>query len=173
MNNKLSEAHKEWLSENNWTVFGTLKFTDGTMIGEACALQLAQRFWQKLDDRYFGAATRRKNMRIERAVYAQRGRTAQSENLHFHFVAKPPLPEAFCHIASRTWGELDTWCDGERSWIELANSPAAAAAYAARETYFDSLRGFDSFRPEMSHLERQHAPATLLATAEHRLSQRA
>lgn len=173
MNTKLSQAQKKWLYGNDWTVFGTLKFTDGTIISKTRGLKLAQLFWQKLDCYYFGAATRRKNMRIERAVYAQCGKDAQSENLHFHFVAKPPLPEAFCQIASRTWGALDRWCDGKHSQIELARSAAATAIYSACETYFDGKRDFNSFRPEMTHFESQHAPATLLAIAEHRLFQRA
>lgn len=173
MTARLAESWGDWVSGRPWAVFGTLKFTDGQQIGQPRALELARLFWQGVDVRHFGGQVRRKGTRIERAVFLQFGGSARSENLHFHFMANPPTPAKFCLLANEQWGALDPWCDGPRSWIQLANDSSQAARYAARETFFDAHRSTDSFRAEISHFEHEDGARLLRHIAEDRLSQRA
>lgn len=150
---EIAAAYASWLEAEPWTIFGTLKFTDGQKISVERALGLARVYWQRLDTIYFGAQVERNNIRIERAVFLQMGRISDSTNAHFHFVANPPASEIFPDIATHIWERLDRWCDGTRSWIELLHTPEAAARYVRREVIFDKVRDHDSYRDELSHTQ--------------------
>jgi hypothetical protein len=70
---EIAAAYASWLEAEPWTIFGTLKFTDGQKISVERALELARVYWQRLDTIYFGAQVRRNNIRIERAVFLTNG----------------------------------------------------------------------------------------------------
>lgn len=166
MGRKTEKALADWLNEREWTVFGTLKFTDGTTIHRARADELVSRFWHGLDRRYFGRLVLDKGARIVRATTLQLGE--HHANRHYHFVASPPFPADFCEIAKREWGGLDKWCDGERSWITLTRSSKHAASYTVREARFDSWRDEASFQPQLSHMNQNGLDETRLTEVAHR-----
>lgn len=155
---ELAKANMNWMRQHGWAVFGTLKFTNGEAISGSQADKLVRAFWQRLDAKYYGSLTRRQGVRTERAVFLQFGKTAQSRNRHYHFVANPPLPVEFCGLAEREWVGLDRWCYGRDSEISLMRCSEAGGVYAASEAFFDELReGSESFQPQLSHFAHEHS----------------
>lgn len=174
---ELAQAHRTWMREHGWAVFGTLKFTDGEAISASKADELVRRFWQRMDSFYYGSLVRRQGVRIERATFMQLGKSVQSQNRHYHFLANPPLPVEFCGIAEREWAGLDRWCYSRDTEINLMRCSEAGGVYAAGEAFFDGLReGSESFQPHFSHFafEHSHVDRTQIeAVVQRRLFQRA
>ena len=57
----------EYLLEQDWDVFGTLKFVDGRSIGRTTANKLLRSYWNRLDRVFFGhAADRQKDRKSTR-----------------------------------------------------------------------------------------------------------
>lgn len=174
---KVAQAQVHWTKTHGWAVAGLLKFTDGEAISASTADKLVRRFWQRMDTYYFGSLVRRQRVRIERATFLQFGEKPDSKNRHYHFVANPPLPVEFCGVAERDWAGLDRWCFGRDSEINLMRCSGAGGAYAARESFFDGLRGEEqSYQAHLSHFafEHSHIHATQIdAVVQRRLFQRA
>ena len=55
-----------YLLEQDWDVFGTLKFVDGRTIGSVTANKLLRSYWNKIDRVLFGHAADRKGVRVPR-----------------------------------------------------------------------------------------------------------
>lgn len=101
------QALTDWLVEQDFTVFGTLKFTDGYNIHDALAEKLVRKYFGALDRVYYGNAVANNNVRHSRAVFLHK--SFSQENTHFHFLAKPNADAAlFCRLARKLWAVLDT-----------------------------------------------------------------
>ncbi|WP_037306887.1 hypothetical protein [Ruegeria halocynthiae] len=150
-NEKQKQALTNWLAQAGWTVFGTLKFTDGYSTSEHKAGQCVRRFFNELDRTYIGRNLADNGHRIERAVFRQLG--SSGSNLHFHFVAKPNANiENFCETARCVWDETSSFTMGyEHTIIEKARSAAHTARYGLHE--FDKL-GADTLYLPATHFSK-------------------
>jgi hypothetical protein len=95
----------EYLLEQHWDVFGTLKFVDGRTIGSVTANKLLRSYWNKIDRVFFGHAADRQNFRAPRWCFAHEG--ADQENFHIHFLLKSPIAdtEHTCTILNAVWAQ--------------------------------------------------------------------
>lgn len=126
-------ALSDWLAAKDFTVFGTLKFTDGFNIHDTLAENLVRKFFNTLDRTYYGNAVANNNVRHNRAVFLHKGSSRQ--NTHYHFLAKPNTNAAlFCKLARKQWAGLDTHTMGFLdTQIELVRDSDAAANYMLHE----------------------------------------
>ena len=149
------QALVDWLAEQNFTVFGTLKFNDGYEIYDTLAEKLVRRYFNTLDKLYFGNEGISNNVRHERAVFLHKG--ASQENTHYHFLAKPNTDAAlFCRLARKQWAKLDTHTMGYlNTQIELVRNNDAAANYMLHE--YKSL-GAKTLIASVSHLNTSAIP---------------
>ena len=69
MKQQEQQALVDWLAEQNFTVFGTLKFNDGYNIYDTLAKKLVRRYFNTLDKLYYGNEGISNNVRHERAVF--------------------------------------------------------------------------------------------------------
>ena len=127
------QALVDWLVEQNFTVFGTLKFTDGFEIHHKLAEKLVRKYFTALDRAYYGSAVTNSNIGHNRAVFLHKG--ASQQNIHYHFLAKPNTDAAlFCKLARKQWAGLDTHTMGFLdTQIELVRDNDAAANYMLHE----------------------------------------
>lgn len=133
------------------TVFGTLKFSDGTMLSDAVGNKYIRRFFGALDRAYYGnAANNAGMMRHRRLVFRHRG--ICGTNLHYHFLAKPAsCPIAFADLARRQWACMGGWTTNyDDTQIEQARDVKATSTYVAHE--FERL-GADCICLSASHLK--------------------
>lgn len=135
----------KWLARVDWTVFGTVKFTNGHDIHERKAEADLRKFWNKLDRVYMGANLVDAGHKIERVVFKQYGESGG--NLHFHFVANPKANvERFCETARCVWDETSSFTMGyENTVIERARSSENTTRYGLHE--FDRLGADTLFLP--------------------------
>ena len=70
----------EWLIAQDFTVFGTLKFTDGTSISREHGDKIVRTYFNALDRTYFGHAVGNSNVRHQRVVFVHTG--ISGTNLH-------------------------------------------------------------------------------------------
>ena len=66
-------ALTEWLAAMDFTVFGTLKFTDGFSIYDKLAEKLVRKYFGALDRAYYGNAVTNNNVRHSRVVFLHKG----------------------------------------------------------------------------------------------------
>lgn len=144
--NREERALINWVQQFNWTVFGTLKFTDGTRVGREQGENIVRKFWHKLDRMHYGQNMVGRGAGIQRFVSLQFGESRA--NRHYHFVASPPHPKLFCTAANKVWGEMTSWCDATHSWIQIAESSNDTSSYVMHEVRFDKWRDEKSFCPQ-------------------------
>src|SRR6056297_3501929 len=134
MKNKNSrEELTNWIASQDFSVFGTLKFTDGFEISEFTAERILRRYFCSLDRAYYGNATSNKGMRHKRLVFRHLGSSGQ--NLHYHFLAKPHTdPRLFSLLASKQWGAMGSWTmSAADTDIGPVRCNQAAATYVMHE----------------------------------------
>lgn len=150
---KQHSALTDWLAGTDWTVFGTLKFTDGHSISEHKAEAILRKFFNKLDRAYLGRNLVDAGHRIERAVFKQVG--SSGSNVHYHFVARPGVNvERFCDVAKRSWDKANSFTIGyEDTLIERARSAAKTSGYGLHEYW---KLGADTLCLRVTHLSQQH-----------------
>lgn len=122
-----------WLETREFTVFGTLKFTNGHSISEQKAEPILRKFFNKLDKLYLGPNLVAAGHRIERAVFMHTG-TSRS-NLHYHFMANPAKDIGmFCETARCVWDETSSFTMGyENTLISDVRSLDRTASYCVHE----------------------------------------
>ena len=79
------------LLEQDWDVFGTLKFVNGRTISSTTARKLLRAYWNRIDRVFFGHAAERQNTRVPRWCFAHEG--SDAENFHVHFLLKSPIAD--------------------------------------------------------------------------------
>jgi hypothetical protein len=124
----------EYLLEQDWDVFGTLKFVDGRTIGSVTANKLLRSYWNKIDRVFFGHAADRQNVRVPRWCFAHEG--SDSENFHVHFLLKSPLAdiEHACTILNAVWAQHHQQTGPmAKNWIMPVNNRQDAVNYVTRE----------------------------------------
>lgn len=127
------QALKDWLMCRQFTVFGTLKFTDGFNINSELAEKLVRKYFNALDRTYYGNAAFNSNVRHDRAVFLHKGKSQQ--NIHYHFLAKPNTDALlYCRLARKLWGDLGTRTIGYLdTQIEMIKNGDAAVSYMLHE----------------------------------------
>jgi len=128
------QALVQHLQEQDWDVFGTLKFVNGRTIGRKTANKLLRSYWNKIDRVFFGKAAERQDMRMPRWCFAHEG--ADSENFHVHFVLKAATPdtEQMCCLLNAVWAQHHAQTAPlAKNWIMSAQDRAAVASYVTHE----------------------------------------
>ena len=128
------QALVQHLQEQDWDVFGTLKFVNGRTIGRKTANKLLRSYWNKIDRVFFGKAAERQDMRMPRWCFAHEG--ADSENFHVHFVLKAATPdtEQMCCLLNAVWAQHHAHTAPlAKNWIMSAQDRAAVASYVTHE----------------------------------------
>ena len=124
----------EYLLEQDWDVFGTLKFVDGRTIGSVTAHKLLRSYWNRIDRVFFGHAADRKGVRVPRWCFAHEG--SDTENFHIHFVLKSPIADTdhACTILNAVWAQHHQQTGPlAKNWIMPVNNRASAVNYVTRE----------------------------------------
>ena len=104
----LKKAHADWLKEQRFTLFGTLKFVDGEDINVFIAKRRLAYFFNMLDRKVRKAKAVKKRSRLNRFVYLESGRSRS--NLHAHFFIKgSTLKETkdIIVMAHRLWQKVE------------------------------------------------------------------
>lgn len=124
----------DYLLEQDWDVFGTLKFVDGRTIGSTTAHKLLRSYWNRVDRVFFGHAAERQGVRVPRWCFAHEG--SDSENFHVHFVLKSPIAdtEHTCCVLNAVWAQHhQQTAPMAKNWIMPVMSRQDAVNYATRE----------------------------------------
>jgi len=122
------------LLEQDWDVFGTLKFVDGRTIGIVTANKLLRSYWNRVDRVFFGHAADRQSIRVPRWCFAHEG--SDSENFHIHFLLKSPIADAehACTILNAVWAQHHhQTAPMAKNWIMPAINRASTVNYVTRE----------------------------------------
>ena len=123
-----------YLLEQDWNVFGTLKFVDGRTIGSVTANKLLRSYWNRIDRVFFGHAADRRNVRVPRWCFAHEG--SDQENFHIHFLLKSPIAntEQTCCLLNAVWAQHHPQTGPmAKNWIMPVNNRASAVNYVTRE----------------------------------------
>ena len=124
----------EYLLEQDWDLFGTLKFVDGRTIGSVTANKLLRSYWNRIDRVFFGHAADRRNVRVPRWCFAHEG--SDQENFHIHFLLKSPIAntEQTCAVLNAVWAQHHPQTGPmAKNWIMPVNNRASAVNYVTRE----------------------------------------
>ena len=124
----------EYLLEQDWDVFGTLKFVDGRTIGKETASRLLRSYWNRVDRVFFGHAADRQNIRVPRWCFAHEG--SDSENFHIHFLLKCPIADTqrACCALNAVWAQHHKQTGSmAKNWIMPVIDRWEVANYATRE----------------------------------------
>ncbi|EDM72554.1 hypothetical protein RAZWK3B_09891 [Roseobacter sp. AzwK-3b] len=124
----------DYLLEQDWDVFGTLKFVDGRTIGRETANKLLRSYWNKIDRVFFGHAADRQNVRVPRWCFAHEG--SDTENFHVHFLLKSPIAdtEHTCAVLNAVWAQHHQQTGPMvKNWIMPVINRQDAVNYVTRE----------------------------------------
>ena len=124
----------EYLLEQDWDVFGTLKFVDGRTIGSVTANKLLRSYWNRIDRVFFGHAADRQRIRVPRWCFAHEG--SDTENFHVHFLLKSPIAdtEHACCVLNAVWAQHHQQTGPmAKNWIMPVNNRQDAVNYVTRE----------------------------------------
>jgi hypothetical protein len=123
-----------YLLEQDWDVFGTLKFVDGRTIGKVTANKLLRSYWNRIDRVFFGHAADRKGVRVPRWCFAHEG--SDTENFHIHFLLKSPIAdtEHTCAVLNAVWAQHHQQTGPMvKNWIMPVINRQNAVNYVTRE----------------------------------------
>ena len=96
----LKQAYNQWLSAQNFTMFGTLKFFDDEDLNIYTADRRLRLFFNILDRKIRKHKAIKEGKRIERFVFIERGKSRQ--HLHAHFFIKAQNKEEHKRIMNWT-----------------------------------------------------------------------
>ncbi|WP_439508676.1 hypothetical protein [Yoonia sp.] len=128
------QALVQHLQEQDWDVFGTLKFVNGRTIGRKTANKLLRSYWNKVDRVIYGKAAERQNMRIPRWCFAHEG--GDRENFHVHFVLQSTLQDTkhMCCLLNAVWAQHHAQTAPlAKNWIMPVQDRAAVVSYVTHE----------------------------------------
>lgn len=124
----------DYLLEQDWDLFGTLKFVDGRSISSTTANKLFRSYWNRVDRVFFGHAAERQSVRVPRWCFAHEG--SDTENFHIHFLLKSPIAdtEHTCAVLNAVWAQHHPQTGPmAKNWIMPVINRASAVNYATRE----------------------------------------
>ena len=142
------QALVQHLQEQDWDVFGTLKFVNGRTIGRSSADKILRSYWNKIDRVMFGKAAERQNVRVPRWCFAHEG--SDNENYHVHFALQAPIPDVdhMCCMLNAIWKQHHSQTASlAKNWIMPVTNKTAVAPYLTREYW---RLGSDTFLDAMS-----------------------
>lgn len=98
--------YAEWIEKQaDWNIAGTFTFPADTSVDTA--RRTFRHFWNKLDARIYGKASKRFGKKISRVCFIE---GVESGNVHFHFIAKSPERmgnvETFKRLMLLYWEDL-------------------------------------------------------------------
>jgi hypothetical protein len=128
------QALVQHLQEQDWDVFGTLKFVNGRTIDRKTANKLLRSYWNKIDRVTFGKAAERQDMRVPRWCFAHEG--GDHENFHVHFVLQSTLQdtEHMCCLLNAVWAQHHAQTAPlAKNWVMPVQDRAAVASYLTHE----------------------------------------
>ena len=123
-----------YLLEQDWDVFGTLKFVDGRTIGSVTANKLLRSYWNRIDRVFFGHAADRKGVRVPRWCFGHEG--SDQENFHIHFLLKSPIADTghTCSVLNAVWAQHHRQTAPlAKNWIMPVINRQDAVNYVTRE----------------------------------------
>ena len=74
----------KWVGEQKFWLFGTAKYFNGTMISREEAERDASRFFNKLDRALIKREEYREEIKLERLVFIETGKTRTNTHIHFY-----------------------------------------------------------------------------------------
>lgn len=122
------------LLEQDWNVFGTLKFVDGRRIGRDTTHKLLRSYWNRVDRVFFGHAADRHSIRVPRWCFAHEG--SDTDNFHVHFVLKSPIGDTdhTCTVLNAIWAQHHQQTGPiEKNWVTPVISRWSTVNYVTRE----------------------------------------
>lgn len=136
--------YERWILNQDWDVFGTLKFQPCHQAAGHKPSTTIWRYWNKLDRIFFGTAAE-KGYRISRWCFSHEG--SQNDNYHLHFVAKAPIEtNLFCTVCNAIWTKLDVSTAGiNKNWITPVLQRERVAHYLTKEVWKLGSQSFDPF----------------------------
>ena len=103
---KIVSEGGEWVGQQQFWLFGTAKYYDGTVISREKAENDASRFFNKLDRVLLKRIDVIENRRIERLVFIETGRTRTNTHIHFFIKGNDYV----------SYEQIEEQC--EKIWIE-------------------------------------------------------
>ena len=111
----IREQGTAWTRQQQFWLFGTCTYVDGTAVTKQQCVRNAQRFFNNLDRSVLGRQPYRENMRLPRLVYVETVRFRV--NTHIHFYINGYTWQHYRRIwqtAEKLWGEQ---IDGARDCV--------------------------------------------------------
>ena len=139
----------EWVYSNSeeWNIWGNL-LTKEHISSDYVVKKAMMRWGNIVDKVFYGNLPHRKNIRVERIVFYQRGK--RGVNPHAHFIAKSPNPNVVANIELlKTIWERCIYVSSAKGFFEIAKDNYAIADYITRE--FPKLKN-DTFEVFTTHI---------------------
>lgn len=150
---KNSAAWVDWITEHDWNVFGTLKFSHKR---NGLHPQQAQRSWSKFWNKFDRLTYGQTGNRVERAVFEHYG--VWGDNAHIHYLAKLPVDAKIgCVMMNALWrSEIANAAAPNKNEITPIICASSAANYGLREEWkLDT----DTYSEKLSHFNQPGALA--------------
>ena len=80
----IREQGAAWTRQQNFWLFGTCTYVDGTAVSRQQCVRNAQRFFNNLDRSILGRGLYRENTKLLRLVYVETGRFRVNTHVHFY-----------------------------------------------------------------------------------------
>ena len=80
----IREQGAAWTRQQNFWLFGTCTYVDGSAVTRQQCVRNAQRFFNNLDRSVLGRRLYRENTRLPRLVYVETGRFRVNTHIHFY-----------------------------------------------------------------------------------------
>ena len=104
--NNIKEQGAVWTRQQNFSLFGTCTYVDGTAVTRQQCVRNAQRFFNNLDRSVLGRRLYRENVKLPRLVYIETGRFRVNTHIHFY-------------ISGYAWQHYRRiWQAAEKTWRE-------------------------------------------------------
>ena len=102
--NNIEDQGAVWTRQQNFWLFVTCTYVDGTAVTRQQCVRNAQRFFNNLDRSVLGRRLYRENVKLPRLVYIETGRFRVNTHIHFY-------------ISGYTWQHYRRiWQTAEKTW---------------------------------------------------------
>ena len=115
----IREQSAAWTRKQNFWLFGTCTYVDGSAVTRQQCVRNAQRFFNNLDRSVLGRRLYRGNTRLPRLVYVETGRFRVNTHIHFYISGYAwQHYRMIWNTAEKLWGEQ---IDGARDCVVQDN----------------------------------------------------
>jgi hypothetical protein len=127
----IRKAGSEWVRKQNYWLFGTCMYRDGSIVDEWRLIRDAKLFFNALDRNILTRKLTRSGKRLERLVFAEHGQAGVNAHMHFFIKGTEPKQRDLIVVAAeRLWREKIA---GARDCVVLDNTCANRAGYGWKE----------------------------------------